>query len=218
MFLKTEKILTLVLWLVMAGIGLWGHLTLPDGPIAVHFGIDGTPNGFMPRDTGLMFMPGMALVLMILLLWIVPAVMPKSAPLERSGAAYGATMLATFALLTAVQAMLVLTAKGIAVDQIRIATIGVGLLLIIIGNYLPKTRRNYVMGLRTPWALSDERVWDKTHRFAGPVFMLGGLAAIGGAFAGQPETRFAVLMVAGLVPAVVSFVYSYWIARRLNLT
>jgi uncharacterized membrane protein len=74
------------------------------------------------------------------------------------------------------------------------------------------------MGLRTPWALSDERVWDKTHRFAGPVFMLGGLAAIGSAFLGTPEIRFAVLMVAALAPAVVSFVYSYWIARRLNLT
>lgn len=217
MFLKTEKILTFVLCLAMAGLGLWGHMTLPDAPIAVHFGMQG-PDGFMPRDTGLAILPGIAVALMVALLWLVPAVMPKSAGLERSGPAYGATMLATFALLTAVQAMVVLTAKGIEVDHIRVVTIGVGLLLVIIGNYLPKTRRNYIMGLRTPWALADERVWDKTHRFAGPLFMLGGLAAIAGAFFGTQQTHVGVLMIAALVPAVISFVYSYLVARGLNLT
>lgn len=217
MFLKTEKILTLALCLAMAGLGVWGHMTLADAPVAVHFGTEGA-DGFMPRDLGLAVLPVMALVMMIVLLWIVPAVMPKSASLERSGAAYGATMLATFALLTGVQAMLVLTAKGVAVDHIRVTTIGVGLLLVIIGNYLPKTRRNYVMGLRTPWALSDERVWDKTHRFAGPLFMLGGLAAVAGAFFGSPQTHVGVLMVCALVPALISFVYSYLVARHLNLT
>jgi uncharacterized membrane protein len=217
MFLKTEKSLIAVLWLIMAGLGLWGHMTLPDEPIAVHFGLQG-PDGYMPRDLGLGLLPGIAIVLMAALLWIVPAVMPKSAGLERSGPAYGATMLATFALLTAVQAMVVLTAKGIEIDQIRFVMIGVGLLMVIIGNYLPKTRRNYVMGLRTPWALADERVWDKTHRFAGPLFMLGGLAAVAGAFFGTPEAHIAVLMIAALVPAIVSFVYSYLVARRLNLT
>ncbi len=217
MFLKTEKILVFLLCLVMAGLGLWGHMTLPDAPIAVHFGVQG-PDGFMPRDLGLVVLPGIAVVMMAVLLWIVPAVMPRSASLERSGAAYGATMLATFALLAAVQAMLVLTAQGIAVDHIRVVTVGVGLLLVIIGIYLPKKRRNFVMGLRTPWALADERVWDKTHRFAGPVFMLGGLAAIVGAFFGTPEVHVAVLMIAALTPAVISSVYSYLVARRLNLT
>jgi uncharacterized membrane protein len=215
MFLKTEKMLISVLCLIMAGLGLWGHMTLPD--VAVHFGLQG-PDGFMPRDFGLAVLPVMAVVMMVALLWVVPAVMPKSAGLERSGPAYGATMLAAFALLTAVQAMVVLTAKGIAIDQIRVTEIGVGLLLVIVGNYLPKTRRNYVMGLRTPWALADERVWDKTHRFAGPLFMLGGLAAVAGAFFGSPAIHVAVLMTAALVPVVISFVYSYLVARRLNLT
>jgi len=217
MFLKTEKILILVLCLVMAGLGLWGHLTLPDAPIAVHFGLHG-PDGFAPRDPGLAILPVIAMVMMVVLLWVIPAAMPKSAGLERSGAAYGAVMLATFALLAGVQAMLVLTAKGVAIDQIRVTGIGVGLLLVIIGNYLPKTRRNYVMGLRTPWALADERVWDKTHRFAGPLFMLGGCAAVAGAFFGTGQTHVGVLMAAALVPAIASFVYSYLVARGLNLT
>ena len=218
MFLKTEKILIPVLCLVMAGIGLWGHMTLPEGAIAVHFGSDGAANGFMPRDMGLMVLPGMAAVMMVALVWIVPALMPKSANLERSCAAYGAVMLATFALLTGIQVMLVLTAKGVEIDHIRVATLGVGGLLLVMGNYLPKTRRNYIMGIRTPWALADERVWDRTHRFAGPLFMLGGLAAIAGAIFGAPQIAIAVLMAGALVPGVVSYIYSYLVARALNLT
>lgn len=199
MFLKTEKILIPVLCLAMAGLGLWGHAILP-------------------RDMGLAVLPGLAVVLMIALLWIVPAVMPRSASLDRSEAAYGATLLATFMLLTVTQATLVLVAQGVAIDHVRIMAAGVGLLLIVIGNYLPKTRRNYAMGVRTPWALADERVWDKTHRLAGPLFMLGGFAAVAGAVFGPPQTHFAVLVIASLAPAVVSYIYSYLVARRLNLT
>ncbi len=217
MFLKTEKILLPVVWLIIAGIGLWGHLTLPDVPIAVHFGMQG-PDGIMPRDPGLMLMPGLALVLMLLFLWIVPAVMPKPVSPERPGIAYGATLLATFVLLATVQAVLVLMASGMALDPVRIVTIGVGLLLVVVGNYLPKTRHNYIMGIRTPWALADERVWDRTQRFAGPLFMLGGLATIVGAFFGPPQSHIGVLVVAALIPGVASYVYSYLVARRLNLT
>jgi uncharacterized membrane protein len=218
MFLKTEKFLIPVLCLVMAGLGLWGHATLPDASLAVHFDMSGSANGFMPRDMGLAVLPGLAVVLMIALLWIVPAVMPRSASLDRSEAPYGATLLATFMLLTVTQAMLVLVAQGVAIDHVRITAAGVGLLLIVIGNYLPKTRRNYAMGVRTPWALADERVWDKTHRLAGPLFMLGGFVAVVGAVFGPPHTHVVVLVIASLAPAVVSYIYSCLVARRLNLT
>ena len=59
------------------------------------------------------------------------------------------------------------------------------LLLAVLGNYLPKTRYNYVMGVRTPWTLSDERVWDQTHRLAGPLMMAGGVVVMGGGLAGE---------------------------------
>ncbi len=50
-----------------------------------------------------------------------------------------------------------------------------GMLLIVIGNLLPRARPNWFVGIRTPWTLSSDRVWEKTHRFGGRVFVAGGL-------------------------------------------
>jgi uncharacterized membrane protein len=54
----------------------------------------------------------------------------------------------------------------------------VGILFIVIGNYMGKIRPNWFMGIRTPWTLSSEEVWNKTHRFGGRVFMAGGALMI----------------------------------------
>lgn len=214
MSLRTEKILSLLLWLVMVGFAIWGHFNLPDGPMAIHFDLNGNANGFAPRDIAVWIGPGLALVVPSLMLWVLPAIMPKG--LERSATAYGAVILAISALLTLIQVMLVLSAAGMIFDHIKIISIGVGVVFIILGNYLPKTRLNYIMGIRTPWTLSDERVWDKTHRFAGPLFMLGGVFTVGAAFLGPQWHLFGLLGGVG-VPVVASLVYSYLAAKKLNL-
>ncbi len=214
MSLRTEKVLSLTLWAIMAGFAVWGHFNLPDGPMAVHFDISGNANGFAPRDVAILMMPGVALGVALLMLWVLPTIMPKG--LERSAAAYGAVTMAITALLTLIQAMLILSAAGMAIDHIKTVSIGVGVVFIILGNYLPKTRLNYVMGIRTPWTLSDERVWDKTHRFAGPLFMLGGALAIGAAFMG-PQWHLIGLLGGVGMPVVASLAYSYLAAKKLNL-
>ncbi len=81
---------------------------------------------------------------------------------------------------------------------------------------MPKMRRNWLMGIRTPWTLSDERVWDKTHRFAGPLFMLGGLITLGGALFAPADWRVPILMIAVLSVCFASYIYSYIAAKRLR--
>ena len=216
MRLKNELIVSLVMWLIMVGVSVWGHVTLPDTPIAVHFGLDGTPNGYMPRDTAMLFMPIFSLVLLLLLLWLLPAIMPKSGSIERSAAAYGVVVLGLVGVLTVTHALLIFRAEGLTIDVTRVTLSAVGILFMIIGNFLPKTRKNWLMGVRTPWTLADERVWDKTHRFAGPLFMLSGAVVMVTAFV-VPETwRIGVMIVAVAVPAAASVVYSYLVARKLG--
>ena len=214
--LKTEKRAAIVLFLIMAGLSLWGRMALPDVPMAVHFDAMGVANGFMPRDPALLLMPGVGLGLLVVLLWIIPAVMPKSAPVERSAAAFGACTLAVLLLLTVIHGALVLSAAGVIMDHLRIIHGGAGLLLIVIGNYLPKMRRNYIMGLRTPWTLADERVWDRTHRLGGPVFMMAGLAIVLAAILLPVTWQVGVLLTAVLGAAGWSFVYSYGVAKGLK--
>ncbi len=216
MRLKSEKLIAIVVWLAMVGVSLWAHLNLPDGPMAMHFRPDGVANGYLPRDVGLLVLPGLALVLMVLLLWFLPAIMPKNASIDRSGAAYGAVMTAVLGLLLVIHVMLVMSAKGVVIDHLKVVHGGVGILLIVIGNYLPKTRLNYLMGIRTPWTLSDERVWDRTHRFAGPLFVLGGLMVLAGVFLLPLPQQLVVMIVAIAGPALVSVVYSYLSAKKLG--
>lgn len=216
MRLKSELIVSLVMWLIMVGMSAWGHMTLPDVPMAVHFGLDGTPNGYMPRDVAMIFAPAFSLVLLLLLLWLLPAIMPKNASIDRSAGPYGVVVLATLGVLTVTHALLIFRAAGLNVDETRVILASVGILFMIIGNYLPKTRKNWLMGVRTPWTLSDERVWDKTHRFAGPLFMLCGAVVVATAFV-VPETwRIGVMVVAVAVPAAASALYSYLVARKLG--
>jgi len=118
--------------------------------------------------------------------------------------------------MTVTQAILVLAAAGVAMDEVRILFSGVGVLFLILGNYLPKTRQNWLMGIRTPWTLSDERVWDKTHRFAGPLFMAAGMAVLWSALFAPLAWRVPVLIVAVLAACFASYAYSYFASRGLR--
>jgi len=213
MRLRSEPVLSLCLWLGVVLFCLWARSRLPDMPIATHFGLDGQPDGYMPRDVGLAFGPILMLVFG-LLLWILPAVSPKNASLKRSQSAFDAAQLAIIAFLAVVHIVVVLKALGVQVDTISILTLGAGFLFLIIGNLLPKTRFNYFMGVRTPWTLSDERVWDKTHRLAGPLFMLTGLAIVLAACLLPQPWQMGVLLAAAVGASLVSCIYSWIVSKK----
>ena len=88
----------------------------------------------------------------------------------------------------------------------RVVVPFVGILLAVTGNYMPKVRRNPTMGIRVPWTLADEENWDKTHRFAAPVWVLGGvLLTVLGLIGYTRWLAFALLMALVFLPAVYSF-------------
>jgi uncharacterized membrane protein len=89
---------------------------------------------------------------------------------------------------------------------------GVGLLLVYLGVLLRNARQNWVVGIRTPWTLSDERVWERTHAVGGWLFVAAGLLALVGAFAGP----YAVYLVVGpvLVSSLALVAYSYYLYER----
>ena len=85
-----------------------------------------------------------------------------------------------------------------------------GLLLAAIGNYLPKCQPNYTVGIRLPWTLADEANWRKTHRLAGPVWVIGGLVIAVLAFTPWRALDLLVLIPMVLIPAL----YSFFLYRR----
>ena len=95
------------------------------------------------------------------------------------------------------------SAMGVSFDMGRIVCSILGIMFIIIGNYLPKCRRNGVVGIKIPWTLSSDENWDKTHRLAGFVWIVCGAAAIVGGWT-KPVVAIVALVAMILLPVVYS--------------
>ena len=163
-----------ILVLAMTAAGAWAVGRVPGGSlIAVHFGLNGEPNGWAPAAVALFLIPAVAAIKWAVLA-VVPKITPRGANLDRSLAAYGTIWIAITVVLALAQGLIIATAFGYRIPMGAIIPAMVGCLFTVIGNVLPKLRWNYVVGIRTPWTLADERVWDKTHRFGGRVMVLGG--------------------------------------------
>lgn len=194
----------------MLAMAAYAWISLPPGAeVPIHWGADGTVDGYASKTIGLLLLPLTAAGVAVLLAFI-PRFEPRRANLERSGKAYGAIWVAVLLLLAGVQAIVVATALGASVDMSRLMLFGVGGLYLVIGNYLPKVRPNYMMGIRTPWTLTSDVAWTKTHRVGGRLFVLEGLAFILMGIVGVSPEWLAVGIIAGIVLLlVVLFAYSY---------
>jgi uncharacterized membrane protein len=101
-------------------------------------------------------------------------------------------------------------AMGIDIKVNVIATIITGTVIIIYGNFLPKSKYNFSIGIRLPWTLNSEDNWNKTNRFAGFVYVIGGLFIVAGGLLSLWYVLIAVIALLLIIP----FVYSYLLYRK----
>lgn len=144
-----------------------------DMPLAIHFDAAGNPNRWAPAWLGVSLVPLVALVI-VALAAVLPEADQRGANLLRSRSAVQTIFLAVLALLVVAQMVIATQALHIPLQVGRVIVTGVGLLFVVGGNVMGKLRWNYTLGIRTPWTIANERVWDRTHRFAGRVFVAVG--------------------------------------------
>ena len=101
-----------------------------------------------------------------------------------------------------------------ALPMDRLVTAGVGLLLCVVGNFMPKFKHNYFCGVKTPWALADEENWRRTHRFAGPVWFWGGLFIAVCAFLLRGAALAAAMGAGVAVMLLAPYLYSYFLFKK----
>lgn len=209
-----------VLIALMAAASAWALSALPSGAqVAVHFDAQGQPDGWGDARWVLALLPLLAL-LMQGLRRVLPGIDPRGANLVRSAAAYGTIWLAVTALLAAVHGLLVAHALGWIASLGALPVVLVGVLFVVLGNVMGKLRWNYTVGIRTPWTLADERVWDQTHRFGGRLMVaVGALLIVLAWVPGLGDWRAPALvgLVCGLVAAVMVKSWLLWRRRRAEL-
>ena len=144
-----------------------------------HWNIRGEPDGFMPRFWGIFLFP-LVFVGMGLLFIAIPRIDPMKENIGKFRNYYDGLIVVFFLFMVSVYVQTILWNVGIMIDIALTVPLGVGLLFIYIGFMLDKTKRNWFIGIRTPWTLSSDRVWKKTHRVGGRLFKASGVLAIVG--------------------------------------
>lgn len=190
-----------------AGVSVWVYPRLPE-TVATHWNLRGVADDSSPRFWAAAVMP-----LVILGMTGLFAVLPKVDPRRENYAKFlDSYWLITNAILVFMGvAHLLILANGLGytVQVDRLMPLGVGLLFAFLGNYLARIEPNWFIGIRTPWTLSSDTVWRKTHRTGGWLFVVGGIVIAAGAFAPRGVLLplfIATIVVVALIPVVQSYV------------
>lgn len=199
---KGTLIVTIVVILLPVLVGLICWNQLPD-KMATHFGSNNEPNGWSSKEFTVFGLPCMMVLLQIfcffvtindpkkrnisekfftVILWVVPV-----ASLIVSLATYG-------------------YALGVSIDIGMIVNIMVGVLFIVLGNYLHKVKQNYTVGIKIPWTLNSEENWNRTHRLASWIFIVCGIGFILNSVIRMDGIFWIIMIACLMIPWIYSFV------------
>jgi len=201
----------LVIAVVAAGISVWAYPQLPP-TVATHWNVRGVADGFSSRLMAVSIMP-VVIIAMTGVFNVLPRLDPRRANYSKFIGTYWLIANAVILFILIGHGMIVATGLGYPVKIGRTMPIGIGLLFIVLGNYLTRVEPNWFVGIRTPWTLSSDTVWRKTHRTGGWLMVLGGIVIAACAF--FPPRAFLPLFIAAvLIMAVIPIVQSYVLWKR----
>lgn len=208
--LETE-IWPLLILLIVVGLSYWAYPQLP-ARVITHWNFYGQADGWSSREFHIIFFPGL-LVVMYALFNLVPKFDPHGERYQEFADVY--RKIRNLILLTLFIVFLAATFVnlGYAVNIGVIVASTVGLMMIILGSYFDKLKRNSLIGIRTPWTLLSDDVWDKTHHLGGRLFMLWGLGLI---IAPWLTPLVALTILLGGIVVIITWVsiYSYILYRK----
>jgi uncharacterized membrane protein len=207
--MKTKNNMTLYITTVMCFIPvLFGVLVFEKLPlqIPIHFDNGGNPDSYLSKALAIFGLPILLAAINVYTHFRVnnePKINNPSSALKQAVKWVTPVISIIFIPLSLVIAM------GAKLPIVMIGTALAGIVIVICGNYLPKNRQNYTLGIRLPWTLHSEKNWNKTNRFAGFVWVIGGLIIIANAF--LLKWYVSIVVIALLV--VLPFLYSFMIFK-----
>jgi len=184
---------------------LYGHL--PD-PVPTRWGIYGEIVGLMPKPFGAFFLPFLSLLSCALLI-AVPNLAPRGFSITPFHRVYPTIVAAITGFSLYMTVVALMASNDGMLDRSRV-TAGAGVLLAVVGNYLGKVTRSF-MGICTPWTLANDVVWERTHRFAGRVFVVGGVIIFWLAITSPKQNVASLTILAMTILAPILYSYVVWL-------
>jgi len=182
------------------------------GSVPVHWNLSGKADSWSSPFKASFLLPVIALFVYLLFL-ILPKIDPKKERYKQFTKTYNIFKNIILLYLLAVYLLIGLNALGYSINIIVATTSLLGSLFIIIGNYMSKIKMNWFLGIRTPWTLSSENVWNKTHRLGAKIFVFTGIVFL---FIGYVSSfwRIFIFIALGIIMITSTVFYSYYLYNK----
>ena len=200
---KGTLIITSIVTLIPIVIGLLLWNRLPE-QVPFHWDVGGNVDNWVGKTTAIFVMPAVLLGFHWLCV-LVSSVDPKSKNYHSSTIKLVLWICPMISLLLSALVYCYALGYGLRVEVIM--PLFMGALFVVIGNLLPKMRQTYTMGIKLPWTLNSEENWNKTHRFAGKLWVAGGVVTMATAFLGIFWIFIGIIALMVIVPTVYSYLY-----------
>jgi uncharacterized membrane protein len=203
-------VVALIIAAVALSAGVYSRLP---ARVPTHWNAAGEIDDYQPKAVGAFLLPAGMLILAGVFAAL-PAISPSGFDIERRSRAYRAILLIILVFMLGLHVYALLAAMNMARSIDAVVPLLVGALFVALGNYLPKIRRNFFMGIRTPWTLADEDVWFRTHRLGGVLFVISGVLLMVATPFLHSRVRSVFLLGLLVLVSLILVIYSYAIYRR----
>jgi uncharacterized membrane protein len=190
--------------------GIYIYPLMPD-KVASHWGIDGEVNGFIPKFWGVYLMPIISAA-MLVLFFIIPRVDPKKHNIEKFIGHFDGFIVLLFLFMAYIYGLTIAWNIGLGFVLIQWLAPALAILFYYCGVLISKAKMNWSIGIRTPWTLSSEKVWEEVHKTGGILFRVSGLLCLLSVV--WPQCAVWFIMIPVLFSAVFSVVQSYVVYHR----
>ncbi|HEW91656.1 MAG TPA: SdpI family protein [Thermotogaceae bacterium] len=204
--MRKSEVIVLGVILLSFIIGIYFYPQMPE-KIASHWNAQGQVDGYMSKFWGLFLMPLLSMILFLLFIAI-PKIDPLKHNIEKFRKYYDGFVVLIIVYLFYVYLLTIFWNIGIRFSMVQPLAPAMGILFYYIGILTENAKRNWFIGIRTPWTLSSEKVWEKTHKIGGKLFKTAGAFAFIGVFF-QSYALFFILVPIILVAAY-TIIYSYF--------
>jgi uncharacterized membrane protein len=212
MRLRKSEIVTIILLVLSLAIAIYFYPRVPE-KIASHWNASGEVNDYMSKFWGLFLSPMILFVCFVLFL-IFPRIDPLKVNVEKFRKYFDGFIILLFLFILMLQLFIILWSRGTKLKPYIVFPVGLGILFFYVGILLEKAKRNWFIGIRTPWTMSNENVWDRTHKVGEILFKIMGGIAVLGAFFGKYAFLFIIIPV--IILPIFLIVYSYLDYKKLT--
>lgn len=209
-YMKKDETIILTLILIAFTSSIFFYQQMPD-QIAAHWNAKGEVDGYMSKLWGLFLMP-MMLTGIAILFMLIPKIDPLKANIEKFRKEYNHFIIIIFIFMLLVHLHIILWNIGIEISTNLIIPIISGFLFYQVGILCEKAKKNWFIGIRTPWTLSNEKVWDKTNKLAGKLFRIAGVIVLTGTI--FQKYMIYLLIIPVIFVALYTMIYSYVIYQK----